>query len=172
MADPRPVSPHTSVRRSASLHPGRLRRRALLLWASLWGVILAGGGFERSEDRVPRMPVSLRIDLNTADAQTLALLPRVGPVLAAAIVADRQRHGLYQTPEALLRVPRLGPVTLQGLLPHVQVGLPAKPVGADEGGEDGYAFPHERADVPFPTDARAASAPADRGAAVDHRGAL
>ena len=49
------------------------------------------------------------VNINTADAATLAAeLKGVGPALAEAIVADRQAHGNFATPEALARVKGIG----------------------------------------------------------------
>lgn len=49
------------------------------------------------------------VDVNTADAETLALeLTGVGPALAAAIVSDRETNGRYDSPEALMRVKGIG----------------------------------------------------------------
>jgi competence protein ComEA len=49
------------------------------------------------------------VNINTADAATLASeLTGVGPALAQAIVADRQAHGNFPTPEALTRVKGIG----------------------------------------------------------------
>lgn len=52
------------------------------------------------------------IDLNTATADDLALLPRVGPALAARIVADRNARGPFRELADLVRVPGVGPRTL------------------------------------------------------------
>ncbi len=49
------------------------------------------------------------VNINTADAETLELeLTGVGPVLAAAIVEDREINGDFATPEALIRVTGIG----------------------------------------------------------------
>jgi competence ComEA-like helix-hairpin-helix protein len=49
------------------------------------------------------------LDLNRASAAELARLPGVGPSLAGRIVADRERAGPFESPEALRRVPGVGP---------------------------------------------------------------
>lgn len=49
------------------------------------------------------------VNINTADAAKLAAeLTGVGPALAEAIVADRQAHGNFPTPESLTRVKGIG----------------------------------------------------------------
>jgi competence protein ComEA len=62
-----------------------------------------------------------RVDLNTADAATLARLPQVGPSLAERIVAYREQHGQFLTREELMRVPGIGPSTFAQLAEHVSV---------------------------------------------------
>lgn len=50
-----------------------------------------------------------RINLNTADAQTLEGLPGVGPATAQKIIADRSSNGPFKSPEDLMRVSGIGP---------------------------------------------------------------
>ena len=62
-----------------------------------------------------------KINLNTASAEELATLPRVGPVLAQRIVDWRKQHGDFQRVEELDAVDGFGPKLLEGLLPLVRV---------------------------------------------------
>ena len=62
-----------------------------------------------------------KINLNTAGAEELATLPRVGPVLAQRIVDWRKEHGKFQRVEELDAVDGFGPKLLEGLLPLVRV---------------------------------------------------
>lgn len=57
------------------------------------------------------------LDLNRATAQELERLPRIGPSLAARIVAFRLSHGPFRAVDSLIRVPGIGPATL-ALLRH------------------------------------------------------
>lgn len=66
-------------------------------------------------------PAGLTIDLNTAEARELALLPGVGPVLARRIVADRNQRGRFDSLEELGRVHGIGEKTIAGLRPIAQV---------------------------------------------------
>lgn len=68
--------------------------------------------------------VSGRLDLNLATATELEDLPRVGPALAARIVAHREANGPFRTVEALDEVPGVGPATLSVLRTRVTVSLP------------------------------------------------
>jgi competence protein ComEA len=62
-----------------------------------------------------------KINLNTAGAEELATLPRVGPVLAQRIVDWRKEHGDFHRVEELDAVDGFGPKLLEGLLPLVRV---------------------------------------------------
>lgn len=59
-----------------------------------------GGGGDPPDDG--------RVHINDADAATLELLPGVGPVLAARILAHREQHGSFASVEDLLDVPGIG----------------------------------------------------------------
>ncbi|MBF4995250.1 ComEA family DNA-binding protein [Arthrobacter gandavensis] len=61
------------------------------------------------------------VNLNTAGESELQTLPRVGPVLAARIIAWRTEHGPFQQPEDLDAVPGIGEAMLAALLPLVAV---------------------------------------------------
>ncbi|MGH7560867.1 MAG: ComEA family DNA-binding protein [Gemmatimonadales bacterium] len=56
-----------------------------------------------------------RIDLNTASAEEIARLPRVGMSLAKRILEDRQKRGPYRDLRDLDRVPGVGPALLATL---------------------------------------------------------
>jgi competence protein ComEA len=58
-------------------------------------------------------------DVNAATEAELERLPRVGPALAARIVAWRGTHGPFATLESLQRVPGIGPATARRLAPLV-----------------------------------------------------
>lgn len=62
-----------------------------------------------------------KIDLNSATAEELGGLPRVGPVLAQRIVDWRKEHGRFSTVEELDAVDGVGPKMLEALLPLVRV---------------------------------------------------
>ena len=62
-----------------------------------------------------------KVNLNTADVEELATLPRVGPVLAQRIVDWRKEHGAFGSVEELDAVEGVGPKLLEALLPLVRV---------------------------------------------------
>jgi competence protein ComEA len=72
-------------------------------------------------DRVARLSRPLaqgeRVDVDRASMQELMRLPRVGPSLAKAIVADRERRGPFGRLEGLDRVVGVGPALLQAVEP-------------------------------------------------------
>lgn len=98
---------------------------ALLLVVSLLMMgIAAGTRYWQGQgvieiDRAPPLPLTFRVDVNQADWPELALLPDVGETLARRIVDFRQREGLFMEQEDLLRVPGIGPQTLQSMRPYL-----------------------------------------------------
>jgi competence ComEA-like helix-hairpin-helix protein len=93
-------------------------------------LLLAGEGRGRAPPgkgpplRIDRGPVNVpsAIDLNRASQKDLEALPGVGPALAGRILALRHTMGGFRTPDDLLRVRGLGPVTVDRLKPLVFVG--------------------------------------------------
>lgn len=63
----------------------------------------------------------LKIDLNTADLQTLQTLPGIGPARANAIITYRQQHGRFRAVTELQSVPGIGPVLYERIAPFVTV---------------------------------------------------
>lgn len=60
-------------------------------------------------------PAGDKVNLNTADAAALETLPRVGPALAARILAWRDANGRFTSVEDLLGVSGIGEKTFAGL---------------------------------------------------------
>ncbi|MEY4360881.1 MAG: hypothetical protein RL391_187 [Actinomycetota bacterium] len=56
-----------------------------------------------------------RVDLNTANAAALDVLPGIGPSTAAAIVKRRAEIGRFVTVDDLLEVPGIGPAKVDAL---------------------------------------------------------
>jgi competence ComEA-like helix-hairpin-helix protein len=84
-----------------------------------------------------------KIDANTASAQELARLPRVGMALASRIVADRDSNGRYTSLEALDRVLGIGPGLLRVIGPHLSFSG-----GQTVGRYDGTASSGSGGDLP------------------------
>ena len=61
------------------------------------------------------------VNINTADASQLSLLPRVGPKVAERIVAYRKDNGPFKKTSDLMQVKGIGAKTYELLAPHVTV---------------------------------------------------
>jgi competence ComEA-like helix-hairpin-helix protein len=53
----------------------------------------------------------LQLNLNTAPADSLELVPGIGPVYARRIVAWREAHGPFRSVDSLVAIDGIGPVT-------------------------------------------------------------
>jgi competence protein ComEA len=71
------------------------------------------------------------VDLNRASARELDALPGIGPVLAARIIAHRQRHGPFASRDELLAVRGIGPRLLTRLGPYIRAGKDVPPAPPD-----------------------------------------
>lgn len=63
----------------------------------------------------------MRIDINSASAAELSLLPGVGPNIAQNIVTERQTNGPFETIDDLQRVHLVGPLIVERLRPYAVV---------------------------------------------------
>ena len=71
-----------------------------------------------------------RININTADAATIdAGLVNIGRAKAEAIVAYREQHGAFKSPEQLAQVKGIGLKTVEKNRDRLEFG-PGKPVSA------------------------------------------
>lgn len=61
------------------------------------------------------------VNINTADAVTLQLLPGIGPALAERIIAWRQTHGPFTRVEELLQISGIGASKFADIADSVQV---------------------------------------------------
>ena len=62
------------------------------------------------------------ININTATAEELTALPRIGEVTAARIVKWREENGPFAATEDLMNVQGIGERTYERIRPHVTVG--------------------------------------------------
>ena len=71
---------------------------------------------------LPMLALAGPVDINSADAETLAReLNGVGLAKAEAIVAWREAHGPFTSPESLLEVKGVGPALLEKNLENIRV---------------------------------------------------
>lgn len=61
------------------------------------------------------------VNINTAGAEALMLLPRVGPSVAERIVDFREKNGRFKATEDLLLVRGVGEKTFELIKPHIAV---------------------------------------------------
>ena len=64
---------------------------------------------------LPEASQAYLINVNTATAEQLQELPRIGPVLAGEIIAYRETNGSFSSTEDLLKVKGIGQATYEGL---------------------------------------------------------
>lgn len=72
----------------------------------------------RVED-LPYQSTDFRISINQTDWPPLDLLPGLSERLARQIVAYREAHGPFRSPQDLLEVPGIGPRLVDRLTPHL-----------------------------------------------------
>ncbi len=63
--------------------------------------------------------VNRPLPINQADQTTLEMLPNIGPRLATAIIKTSRQAGRFAGPDDLLKVPGIGPATMQRLAPLI-----------------------------------------------------
>jgi competence protein ComEA len=90
---------------------------AVVVW-SVWSSGYHQGGLI-DIDHSPRWQLDFLVDVNSADWPELSLLPNIGEVLARRIVESREQEGPFDTHQQLLRVPGIGPRTLEAIRPHL-----------------------------------------------------
>jgi competence protein ComEA len=74
------------------------------------------------------------VDLNSAPAEEIARLPRIGMSLAKRIVEDRAAHGTFTGLNDLDRVPGVGPALRRSLAERVRFGGQARAGAVPDGG--------------------------------------
>lgn len=68
---------------------------------------------------LPALGATQVVNINSADAETLSLLPRVGPTVAQRIIDFREQNGRFAAKEDLLLVKGIGERTYELIEPYV-----------------------------------------------------
>lgn len=119
-----PGEPRSAGR--AATRPDRADRRLLILGAmGLLGAMGVLAWTHRwSVDREFRSfrPAGVRINVNDADRDTLAMLDQIGPERAQKIVEWREEHGPFRSYPDLMQVAGIGQRTMEGLVGKIWFG--------------------------------------------------
>jgi competence protein ComEA len=84
-------------------------------------VVLGVAGSAIAADKAASPAPAGVVNLNTADATQLSLLPRVGAKAAQRIVDDRREHGLFKKTSDLMQVKGFGDKKYQHLASYLTV---------------------------------------------------
>lgn len=87
------------------------RRTTLVILALVFALSTAAVAADREPAGV--------VNINTAGAEQLQLLPRVGPALASRIIDFRESHGPFGSVDELVAVKGIGETSLDKLQPYV-----------------------------------------------------
>lgn len=117
---------------------------------------------KRAERRRAPLAEGERIDPNTAPADELDRLPKVGPALAQRIVDWRGSHGPFRTMADLDSVPGMGPALLRDAGPHLALApAPAAPSTRDSSQSAASVADWGRSQKPSTRSAASVSTPVD-----------
>lgn len=104
-------------RKTTSTHwtsgPAMFAPLALLLVFVGLGVISSFGAQPADHERIAAPITDTRVNINTATAAQLQLLPRIGPTMARRIIEDRADNGPYEDAQDMQRVRGIGPRTAE-----------------------------------------------------------
>jgi competence protein ComEA len=75
----------------------------------------------KKNNSITKKSLTTKININSANAEELQLLPRIGPTLAENIVTYREAHGPFKTIDDIQNVKRIGPKTFEKLKLYITV---------------------------------------------------
>jgi comEA protein len=100
--------------------PARLAAAVVLIVAAGFGALTSSRMLQRDTGLSTATPRP--IDLNTATAEEIELLPGIGPKRAADIIAEREANGPFLSVADLKRVKGIAARTSERLAPHATAG--------------------------------------------------
>ena len=71
--------------------------------------------------QTPSASPELRVNINTAEAQELCLLPGIGETIAARIVDYRKAHGSFNNTDEIMNVSGIGAKTYEEIKSYITV---------------------------------------------------
>lgn len=96
--------------------------KATIIGLSLLGAPAMHAVAEEAAVAAPVQPAAELVNINTADAQTLASMLRgIGPRKAEAIIAYRNEHGPFKSVDELINIKGIGEKMLEQLRPQVSL---------------------------------------------------
>ncbi len=108
----------------------------LELARSVTGIdIVIGGHSHTLPEGYPTVVERKLININTASAEELQTLYRIGPVLAQRIIDYRTEHGPFETIEEIVAVSGIGPAIFAGIRDRISVTDAAPPALVVQAGE-------------------------------------
>ena len=119
-----------------------ITRRDAVAIALLSGLLIAGVAIGYARDRARRRSVRVlpapqervyRVNVNSAKAAELELLPGIGRVRARRIVAYREQHGPFASVAALTKVPGISRTVVDRLAPFAEArSVPAQTAAQEQ----------------------------------------
>ncbi len=110
---------------------------ALWVWAVVWAArtgcspVRQRGATDALGGLAPA-----RIDVNSAGADALDVLPGIGRTLSRRIVEEREAHGPFGAGGDLMRVRGFTRELVEGIEPFVRFGSPGDPGGPDRSSQE------------------------------------
>lgn len=100
-------------------HQGSALAAAIFVGAMTLGTLVAAWRWPIDLSAIQVRSTSIRLDVNQVDADTLSVLPGIGPRLSKRVVRWREKVGGFSNIDELQDVPGVGPVFLARIRPFI-----------------------------------------------------
>jgi competence protein ComEA len=123
----------------------------VMAMAATWLVSGGAGGRLMEPGDPPRQSAAFRLDVNTASAAELDLLPNIGEKRARQIIVERQRGAFVRPEDLAYRIKGIGDKTVAKMKPYLlpMTDAAASPLTADPRMSPPALSDPPRADVPL-----------------------